>query len=285
MIKVGYLVSYDYNLLLTSIHQLYHHVERIFIAIDQERTTWAGNKFEIPSTFFDDIVSFDVNNKIEFYFDNFYMPNLSPIECETRERNMLLKKMGKGWLMQLDVDEYIYDFKSVSKYLRKYWYLTIFPTLTPIVFKGKLLTLYRELEDGYVYIDNNECFSFITNQSNYIHTRNNNAVRNHFTNIAVIHQSWARSEAEIQMKISNWGHRDDFDTLKYFEFWKNISSSNYMEHKNVHPIIPEVWGELRFLQSTSIDDFINKYAAVAPQKFIFIDKWKMIKALLNKVFK
>jgi hypothetical protein len=285
MIKVGYLVSYDYKFLLTSIRQLYIYVDRIFIAVDINRKTWSGNNFKIPSSFFEEIASFDSSNKIEFYFDNFYIPDLEPIECETRERNMLLKKMGKGWLMQLDVDEYIYDFKSVAKYLKKYWYLTIFPTLTPIVFKGKLLTLYRELEDGYVYVDNNEYFSFITNQSNFVHTRNNNVVRNHFTNIAVIHQSWARSEDEIQMKISNWGHRDDFDTLKYFEFWKNIFGSNYMQHKNVHPIVPEVWGELRFLQSTSIDDFINKYAAVTPQEIILIDKWLMIRALFNKIFK
>ena len=74
----------------------------------------------MPQSFFDEIKSFDSKNKIEFYFDNFYISELLPIECETRERNMLLKKMGKGWLIQLDVDEYVYDFSKVAKYLKKY---------------------------------------------------------------------------------------------------------------------------------------------------------------------
>ncbi len=285
MIKVGYLVSYDYNMLLTSIKQLYDYVDGIFIAIDRDRKTWSGNNFEIPQSFFDEIKSIDSKNKIEFYFDNFYISDLSPIECETRERNMLLKKMGKGWLIQLDVDEYVYDFSKVAKYLKKYWYLTLYPKLTPIVFKGKLITLYRQLIDGYLYIENNERFSFITNQSNYTYTRNNHTVKNHYTNINVIHQSWARTEDEIQMKILNWGHRDDFDTQQYFEFWKNLSSSNYMNYKNVHPIVPEVWDKLSFLPSASIDEFISKYESNNLQEFIFLDKKGMIKALFNKIIR
>jgi hypothetical protein len=283
MIKVGYLVSYDYNMLLTSIKQLYDHVDRIYIAIDSDRKTWSGNIFELPHSFFDEIISVDSKKKIEFYFDSFYVSGMLPIECETRERNMLLKQMGKGWLIQLDVDEYIYDFRKVAQYLKKYWYLTLFPKWSPIVFRGKLITLYRQLPDGYLYIENNERFSFITNQSNYTHTRNNHTVRNHYTNINVIHQSWARTEDEVQMKISNWGHRDDFDTQKYFEFWKNLSSVNYSNYKNVHPIVPEVWNEFHFLPSASIDEFISKYASKNSQEFIFLDKKKMFKALLNKI--
>jgi hypothetical protein len=285
MIKVGYLVSYDYNMLLTSIKQLYDYVDGIFIAIDRDRKTWSGNDFEIPQSFFDEVKSIDSKNKIEFYFDNFYISELSPIECETRERNMLLKRMGKGWLIQLDVDEYVYDFSKVAKYLKKYWYLTLFPKLTPIVFRGKLITLFRQLIDGYLYIENNERFSFITNQSNYTYTRNNHTVKNHYTNINVIHQSWARTEDEIQMKILNWGHRDDFDTQKYFEFWKNLSSSNYMNYENVHPIVPEVWDKLYFLPSASIDEFISKYESNNLQEFIFLDKKGMIKALFNKIIR
>ncbi len=285
MIKVGYLVSYDYNMLITSIKQLYNYVDVIFIAIDSDRKTWSGNKFELPKSFFDEIKSFDSKNKIEIYLESFYVPELSPIECETRERNMLLKKMGKGWLIQLDVDEYIYDFEKVAKYLNKYWYLTLFPKFTPIVFRGKLVTLYRQLSDGYLYIENNEHFSFITNQSSFIYTRNNNNVRNHYSNINVIHQSWARNEDEIQMKIKNWGHRDDFDTQQYFEFWRNLSSSNYMNYNNIHPISPKIWDKLNFLPSNSIDEFIIKYASNNLQQFIFIDTKRMMKSLFNKILK
>lgn len=283
MIKVGYIVSYDYALFFTSVKPLYNYVDKIFIAIDNERKTWSGNQFEIPDSFFDKVNEFDVKNKIQFYFDNFYVANLSPIDCETRERNMLLKKMGKGWLIQLDVDEYIYDFKSISKYLRKYWYLTIFPKFTPIVFKGKWVTLFRQLPDGYLFIENDERFSFISNLSNYTHTRNNNTVRNHFSNINVIHQSWARTDDEIQMKIKNWGHRDDFDTVNFFEFWQTLNSSNYKNHKNFHPILPVVWDKLNFIPSNSVDDFIVKYSLNNKQVLNHIKIKTIFKALLNKI--
>jgi hypothetical protein len=191
--------------------------------------------------------------------------------------------MGKGWCIQLDVDEYIYDFNSTAKYLKKYWYLTIFPTLTPIVIRGKLLTLYRQLPDGYLYIENNEFFSFITNQSHYTFTRNNYEVRNHNSNINVIHQSWARSEKEIQIKINNWGHRDDFDTQKYFEFWKSLNSSNYKEFKNIHPISPKVWNELKFLPASSIHEFIEKYSSNNVQRLNPISIKKIFKSTIKKI--
>lgn len=285
MIKVSYLVSYDYEMFLTSVKQLYPYVNKIVLAIDKDSRTWSGNKFTIPDSFFEEVKNFDKKNKIEFYFDTFYLPSLSPIECESRERNMVLKKLGFGWKIQLDVDEYIYDFETVAKYLKKYWYFCLFPKVTPICFRGKLITLYRKLDDGFLFIDSNEIFSFITNQDYNVKTRNNYKIRNHSTNINVIHQSWARSEEEIQFKIKNWGHRDDFDTQSYFDFWKSLNSSNYSEHENVHPIVPTVWNKIFFLKASSIDDFIFKFKKIKPQKLIFIEVSKIKKALLNKLFK
>jgi hypothetical protein len=282
MIKVGYLVSYDYSMFLISVKQLYNYVNKIYVAIDIERKTWSGNMFEIPDSFFNEVKQFDTKNKIEFYFDNFFVADLLPMQCETRERNLLLKKMGKGWLMQLDVDEYIYDFKSISQYLKNHWYLIVFPKVTPILFRGKLVTLFRQLTGGYLYIENNERFSFITNQSNYTLTRNNDKVRNHYTNINVIHQSWARSEDEIQMKIKNWGHRDDFETQKFFEFWKSLNSINYKKYKNFHPLSQNIWNELKFLPSSSIEEFIQEYSAVNSQKLISVSKKKIFKTIIKK---
>lgn len=283
-IKVGYLISYDYELLFTSLKELYNYVDSVYLAIDVNRKTWSGNYFVIPEAFFEKINRIDVKKKIHIYEDIFYVPNLTPIECDTRERNMLLKKMGKGWLMQVDVDEYIYEFKCISKYLKKYWYLTIFPKITPIIFRGKLVVLYKQISNGYLYIEDNESFPFITNYPKYDLVRSNSNIKNHFTNINVIHQSWARTEEEIKIKIYNWGHRDDFDTQEYFNFWKNLTSSNYLNCKNLHPIVPEIWKELHFLPSTSIDDFILKYKASNKQNLIFLAKKKWLKHYLIKFF-
>ncbi|UUW09481.1 hypothetical protein NLG42_01475 [Flavobacterium plurextorum] len=285
MISVSYLVSYDYAMLLTSIKQLYDDVDKIVLAIDSESKTWSGNTFKIPDSFFDEVKIFDKKDKIQFYFDQFYMSDLTPMECESRERNMVLKKLGKGWKIQLDVDEYIYDFKKITKYLNKYWYLNLFPKLTPICFQGNLITLFRELPDGYLYIDNEEKFPFITNQTINTHTRGNNKIKNHFSNIKVIHQSWARSEEQVHLKIKNWGHRDDFDTEIYFQFWKGLNSSNYKEFKDIHPITPKVWNVLEFMPSNSIDDFIAKFEINNGQIPLLLSNKMVFKAGLKRLIR
>jgi hypothetical protein len=283
MIKVSYLVSYDYSMLLTSIKQLYNYVDKIVVAIDVDRKTWSGNTYEIPESFFIRVKKFDIHNKIEFYFDVFYLPELTPMENETRERNMALSKLGWGWKIQLDVDEYVYDFKTIAAYLKKYWYLLLLPKLTPICLNGKLTTLYRQLPEGYLFIQNNEQFPFITNQNDNTHTRRNNRIRNFQTNINVVHQSWARSETEILIKIENWGHRDDFDTMKYFEFWNSLSIFNYKMHKNIHPLNPEVWNELYFLESNNIDEFINKFSDKNIQILSPMPIKKIVKSTIKKI--
>jgi hypothetical protein len=265
MIKVGYLVSYDYALLLTSLGKLYQNVDRIYIAIDKNRKTWSGNLFEIPDSFFEEIMRFDASGKIEFYFDDFYVPELTPMQNEVRERNMLLKKMGKGWLLQLDVDEYIYDFDSLAKYLSKYSFLTIFPWLCPIILQGRFVTLFKKNQKGFLYIDLDERFCFITNYPKYTSARNNNLASKFFSGINVIHQSWARDENEIIEKISNWGHSNDFDTNSFFDLWKNLNETNYQEYKNFHPLNQTSWDKLNFLPSNDIDDFVNKYAIANKQ--------------------
>ena len=284
-IKVGYIVSYDYYMLLTSVKQVYNDVDEIVVAIDSNLETWSGNKFAIPDSFFEEVKKFDVDSKIEIYRDKFYVTDLQPMECETRERNMLLKKMGRGWLIQLDVDEYVYDFNKLKKYLKRFWYLQLFPRLTPIAFKGSLITLFKELSDGFLYIENNENFAFITNYPKYEWARTNPNIKRHFTNFNVIHQSWARSEEQIELKINNWGHRDDFDTQKYFNYWKSLTKENYKEYRDFHPVAPKAWDKLLFLESKNIDEFIAKYAVNNPQKMIGISIRAMFITLIKKLFK
>lgn len=283
MIKVGYLISYDYDLLFISMKQIYQFADRIYLAIDKDGKTWSGNTFEIPESFFNEVKQFDYLNKIEFYYDSFYVKTLSPMENDVRERTMLSKKMGRGWLIQIDVDEYIYDFEIISKYLKKHIYLTYFPKLIPIAFKGCLVTLFKKVESGYLFIDNRETFSLITNYPEYQYARSNNNIINYFLGIITIHQSWARSDEEMQFKISNWGHRDDFDTVKYFEFWKSLNEKNYKDFKNIHPLSPAVWDEIRFVESKNIDDFILKYSNLHPQKLTPFSFSNLLKRVLKRI--
>ncbi len=283
MIKVGYLISYDYDLLFVSLRQIYEFADKIFLAIDKDGKTWSGNDLEIPKTFFDEVQQFDYLNKIEFYYDSFYVKTLSPMENDVRERTMLSKKMGRGWLIQIDVDEYIYDFEIISSFLRKHIYLTYFPWLNPIAFTGCWVTLFKKIESGYLFIDNGEKFPLITNYAEYQYARANDNIINYSLGAIAIHQSWARSDEEMHFKINNWGHSDDFDTVKYFEFWKSLNEKNYKDFKNIHPLSPAVWDEIRFIESKNIDDFISKYSNLHPQKLTPFSFSNLLKRVLKRI--
>lgn len=283
-INVTYLLSYDYKMFLTSVEQIYDYVDKIIVGIDKDYTTWSGNKFQIPASFFSEVEKFDTRKIISFYYDNFYIQTLSPMECETRERNILLKKLGAGWKMQLDVDEYICDIKVVVKFLRKYSFLTYFPTLTPILFYAKWVTLYKTTSEGFFYIQNNERFPLVTNISHVTKARHNTTIYDHQINASVIHQSWARDSDEIMQKINNWGHKNDFNSLEFFKTWKNLNVMNYLEYTNFHPIHPSLWKEIYFLKSKNIKEFINDYKTKNLEKLEFIKAKEYVFYVLKNIF-
>ena len=122
-IHVGFLLSYDYIKLKNSIPPVYKKADKIFIAVDHEFRTWAGQKFEVDSAFFNWLKEYDTEGKIELYYDNFYEPELSAIENDNRERHLLSLKMGIGnWLVQIDSDEYFINFENFVKNLTCFFY-------------------------------------------------------------------------------------------------------------------------------------------------------------------
>jgi len=281
MIKVGYLVSYDYSYLYLSINRIYDFVDKIYIAIDKDRLTWAGNKFEIPNSFFEKIKEIDYLKKIIFYKDKFYVLELTPMECETRERNLLLKKMGRGWLIQLDSDEYVVNIKELINYLKKHRYLNLICSLTPVVFQGTWITLFKQTKSGFLYIGGKEPFPLITNYPKVEDGRYNRKIVNFDSEIEVVHQSWARSEEEIMTKIQNWGHKNDFDTLHFFSFWKNLDEQNYKKVNNFHPLKDTNWSKLNYIESKESENFIDYYNNISKESYHYLNPFLYIYLLIK----
>ncbi len=267
IIKAGYLLSYDYSYIFTSVKQIYDHVDRIVISYDENNKTWAGNDVYIPESFFSEIKSLDTQHKIILYKDTFYIEGTAPMDLETRQRNMMAEKMGNGgWHMQIDGDEYAYDFKKLSQFLRKHEYLLANPEKNPINFQVDWVTLFRHDESGFYIIEpfEEKCF-LITNYPKYQYARRTNTGRTLPLEYRLIHQSWARDENEILEKIMNWGHKNDFDTMKFFEFWKSIHSENHTDFVDFHPLSPSDWHQLSFFPAKNIDDFIIAFERKFPQ--------------------
>jgi hypothetical protein len=293
-IKVLYCVAYDWYLLKHSIPTIYEEADVICVSLDENLTSWTGNRFDFDEAgFFSLIRELDKDNKIKIYRDNFYVPELGPMQNEVRQRNLMSQFLGindHSWYVQLDADEYFIDFKGFTGKLRS------IHSSRPVNVASIFITLFKQFEDGYLWIKNDdytrqEIIPLATNKPDYEFGRRNGYF-NIFTNYAVLHQSWARSEQEIQQKIENWGHNRDFDVQAYFNFWKSISTENYKQISNFHPISPENWNQLVYEQSRDIEHLIrtlkNKSLVGFPPSYlifknsIWISRLKKVLSMLKK---
>lgn len=246
-IQVGFLMSYDYDKLKKSIPPVYKGADEIFIALDKEYRTWSGQNFEVDEFFFDWIKEIDVDNKIRLYRDDFYIPELSAIENDTRERHLLSLEMGIGnWLIQIDADEIFIDFEKFIKELRRRDKYLENPKKTPIQIAGFLVHLYKYTENGVLYVNAPHKFMLATNYPNYKSARQTKQ-RVIYTNTILLHETLCRTEDELRFKIENWGHNIDVNET-FLEKWISVNEDNYKQYENFYYIEPERWKKLGYLK-------------------------------------
>ena len=82
-VKVGFLVSYDYELIKNSLLPVYEYADRIVPAVDKDSRTWSGNSFQVDDSFWQWISDFDTRQKIEIYRDSFYVDGSFVYVCVT----------------------------------------------------------------------------------------------------------------------------------------------------------------------------------------------------------
>lgn len=294
IIKVGYCVAYDWELLKKSIPLIYNYADSICISIDKSRRSWSGQPYSIDENdFFSWLRKMDYDSKISIYEDDFYHSNLSSIENDNLQRNLMAKYMGAGgWHIQIDSDEYFLDFEGFRNYLLK---INPFPTghEKPINICCNLIPLFKKLKGKYLYVKNpikkTETVPFATNKPVYLSARRNGHF-NHISPFFVIHETWARGEEQLWQKLNNWGHVKDFNKESYFNLWKSLDEYNYHYLKNFHPINPEAWQELSLVQGETIEEIISDFkknkAFELPKFHLFWNNQrnvKRIKAVLQRI--
>lgn len=257
-IKLAYCVAYDWYLLRYSLPQVYNDADEICLSIDKNKKSWTGNDFDFDELSFQQLINdIDTEGKIKIYRDDFSVPELSPMQNEVRQRNMMAAFLGAepAWFLQLDADEYFLNFSAFCSELHSIRTQRKVNVCCPFVI------LFKQTADGFLYIRNQafekqEMIPIATNAPAYEFGRKNGYF-NIITNHAVLHQSWARSEDEIKQKLQNWGHNKDFDLDAYYKFWHNLNIENYHQIKNFHPFSPAAWESLELLHAHSIEDLIQ----------------------------
>lgn len=259
LIKVGMPVSYDYAFLYHSLPLVYEHADRITLAVDQACRTWTGIPFAIEDSFWDWIRTIDAQKKIDVYRDDFHRPQLTAYQNQTRERNLLAQQMGAdGWHLQIDSDEYFLDFGAFARYLRRHarWAA---PGHAPIEIRAFWIPLFRQTGDGFLYVkDTYESFSVATNRPHYqIGRLTDHSIRH--APFCAFHQTWARPEEDVWLKMNSIGAGKDFNIKSYFNLWKSIDRNNYQYLRDFHPLIPKAWGELAWGPGKNIPEFTARY--------------------------
>lgn len=272
-IHVGFLLSYDYDKLITAIPLVYEYADKIFIAQDENFTTWNGNKFQVEDSFFSWLQEIDKDHKIEIYKDNFYIPTLNAIQNDTRERHLLSLKMGIGnWLIQIDSDEYFTNFENFVKELRKYDYFLNDPINNQIQFSTFLINIYKKVEGGFLYIDKPTKCMTATNYPTYKVARNTRK-RIIYTKHLLFHETLARDEKELEFKFNNWGHKDEINPY-FLDKWKSASRENYQTLSDLFYLEPHKWKKLNFVEGNTIYEAIQNFDVYnfAPSNFYLAKK-------------
>ncbi len=280
-IKVGFLVSYDYEYLKISLPLIYAEAGMIALAVDKNRRTWNGEFFELKPDFFEWIKKIDTQKKIRIYEDDFFVPSLSAIDNDTRERNMLAAFMGEGgWHIQIDSDEYFLDFPAFVKYLQTQDHYINNPSKDRVDICTFLVVLYKKTSHGYLYIKGKYelCFT-ATNFPDYRKARTGVNKRK-FVPYLLLHQTWARSEDEIKMKFRNWGHNIDFDTSQYFKMWQQAEETNYHNFHNLHPLHPQQWKALGLIKAKEVKEV---FEALKKEKTLKLPKQVLLKYWLKEI--
>ena len=267
-IQVGFLMSYDYKLLKNSIPLVYKEADAITIALDENLRTWSGERFEVEDNFFDWLTAFDKKKKVQVYRDDFFLPNLNPMENEVRERKKLASKMGTGnWIIQIDSDEYFLDFKGFTEELKLRNKYLENPEKNPIQIAGYYINLYKYTEDGILYVSEPRNQKFATNYPNYV-TGRNTQERVIYVPSMVIHECLSRTEEEIRTKFNNWGHAHQVKVEKFLGKWRKIDQSNYQQFEDFFYLEPEKWKRLNFAEGKSMTEILENLNSqkIAPSK-------------------
>lgn len=258
-IKIGILLDYDYEMMKISLPLVYPHADKIVLSLDSNRKTYKGNSFEIPSHFFDWIKKIDNKNIITIYEDDFAIPTLSPMECEVRQRKLTSLQLGEGgWHIQLDVDEYFVNFNLFVQQLRRFE-KKLKPDEKVTVF-ANWITLFKQLNEGYIYTVFNQGYELCHIATNFPDYEYGRACKNQKALLVdnfILHDSWARNEEQLYLKLKNWSHSNDFDSEQFFKFWKGINIDNYQTFHNFHPLNPPLWKGLGLLKGNTIQEVLN----------------------------
>lgn len=241
------LASYDAHMLPNSIKSYYNFVDEIVIGVDKDRISWSKNSFTFnEDKLWSELKTIDYDNKIEIIEDNFHRSE-TPIENDNFERNFLKAHCSNEWVFSFDADEelinatefFINYLPNVEKYYDKvdlsFSWILPYKEISVVINKET-----GETEQQYLVIVNNDdslfkgdTQGFATNKYNtYTYCRWTDNKKILLSPLAILHWSFCRTPAEIDLKINNYGHSDKTAGDPFYDNWKMVDETNFKQLRN-----------------------------------------------------
>lgn len=221
-------IAYDYKYSYSTILSYYEIADEILLAIDKDRISWSGNKYDFDESFFDEIKKIDKNNKIKIIESNFHLLN-SPIENDTQERNYITSFCKKGnYIIGIDSDEIVLNSNEFYEWFNKINPQVDISCSMSSVYKivGRNILVNRPIETSQMGTNLINSYKKCRITKNLIIP----------SPLNILHFSWGRSRQEIIQKLTNFGHSKDFHIDNYMKIWDDVNLENYQTKRNLHPL-------------------------------------------------
>ena len=273
----AYVLAADPTWIEPSVRAYYPHVQKIVVSYDRSGRGWTGAPIPVDECI-ERLRSIDDDRKMTFVSGCFSGEAADPMLNDTLQRNTALSCAAEGadWVLQLDTDEWLPDPVILLQGMRRAEALNLGAIEWPMRVLYRKLGGDRMLEvcssggmDHFEYI----APVAVRAGARLVHSRRTGGrflravARGDVHSIqlhrppadgetrevllepssAIIHNSWARSPAQLRGKLASWSHSGLRAWFYYATRWlPAVWLWRWM--KNLHPYFGEVWPALRVCQ-------------------------------------
>jgi hypothetical protein len=273
MVINAYVLAAEPSWIESSLTSYYAVVDRIVVSYDRSGRGWTGAPIPIDECL-DRLRSVDPDRKMQFCPGDHAFPGHTPMENDTRQRQQALEaaEAGADWVLAIDTDEVLPDALAFARHLAEVpetfraveWPMrSFFRRMNSGRFLEVCTPLRRQLSEypGCVAVRPGVKFTAARRAqepiwrfdvrpadrdplSGQTYTPQGVIARSE----AILHFSWARTEADLVGKLKSWSHSGDFDWRNYLERVWRPAPLWWPLMYHFHPIWPRLWPALRPVQ-------------------------------------
>jgi hypothetical protein len=270
MVINAYVLAAEPSWIEASITSYYAIVDTIVVSYDRSGRGWTGAPIPVAECL-DRLRSLDADQKMRFCPGDYARPGHSPMENDTHQRQHALEaaQAGADWVLAIDTDEVLPDAGTFARRLRDVprefaaveWPMrSFFHRMASGLYLEVCTPLRRQLSEypGSVAVRpgirftaarrvQEPCWRFdIRNVGR--NPLDGSGYRAHSViarSEAILHFSWARTEAELMDKLRSWSHQGDFDWRDYVDRVWRPAPRRWPWMYHFHPVWPRLWPALR----------------------------------------